>query len=82
MYVHVQLSNGNLLSVLDKHYLTVRCLRFTDDGTHFISGADDNSVLVWSLSKWVSSSTFWCILVIIVVLMSVLPRFHNLDCFP
>jgi len=50
--IHVwQLSTGNLLAVLSKHYLAVRCLKFTDDGSHFVSGADDNSVFVWPLAR-------------------------------
>jgi pre-rRNA-processing protein IPI3 len=54
--IHIwQVSTGNLLAVLSKHYLTVRCLRFTDDGSHFVSGADDNSVFVWPLSRVLAS---------------------------
>ena len=46
-----QLSTGNLLAVLDKHYQRVTCIRFTDDGSHFVTGGADNLVLVWSFSR-------------------------------
>jgi len=42
--------------VLCKHYLPVRCVRFTDDASHFISAADDNTVLVWQLSRYLAVS--------------------------
>jgi len=37
--------------VLTRHYQTVRCVRFTDDGSHFVTGGDDNFVAVWALSS-------------------------------
>ncbi|XP_033933175.2 WD repeat-containing protein 18, partial [Pseudochaenichthys georgianus] len=42
-------STGKLLSVLNRHYQDVTCLKFTDDSSHFISGGKDNMALVWSL---------------------------------
>ncbi|XP_072023610.1 WD repeat-containing protein 18-like [Amphiura filiformis] len=46
-----QISTGNLLAVVSRHYQTVTCLRITDDGSHFVSGGDDNLVMVWSLAS-------------------------------
>ncbi|XP_029957748.1 WD repeat-containing protein 18 [Salarias fasciatus] len=46
-----EVSSGKLLSVLSRHYQDVTCLQFTDDGSHFVSGAKDNLVLVWGLSS-------------------------------
>ncbi|XP_029005371.1 WD repeat-containing protein 18 isoform X2 [Betta splendens] len=42
-------STGKLLSALSRHYQDITCLKFTDDGSHFISGGKDNLALVWSL---------------------------------
>ena len=39
-----------MMAVLARHYQTVNTLRFTDDGSHFISAGEDNLVLVWSLA--------------------------------
>ncbi|KAJ8305718.1 hypothetical protein KUTeg_016263 [Tegillarca granosa] len=44
-----QVCTGSLLAVLSRHYQTVRCLQCTDDGSTFVSGGDDNLVIVWSL---------------------------------
>ncbi|XP_062280880.1 WD repeat-containing protein 18-like [Scomber scombrus] len=44
-----EVSTGKLLSVLSRHYQDVTCLKFTDDSSHFVSGAKDNLALVWSL---------------------------------
>ncbi|XP_035516980.1 WD repeat-containing protein 18-like [Morone saxatilis] len=44
-----EVSTGKLLSVLSRHYQDVTCLKFTDDGSHFVSGGKDNLALVWSL---------------------------------
>ncbi|KAI9514517.1 hypothetical protein NQZ68_032905 [Dissostichus eleginoides] len=44
-----EVSTGKLLSVLNRHYQDVTCLKFTDDSSHFISGGKDNMALVWSL---------------------------------
>ncbi|XP_069581868.1 WD repeat-containing protein 18 [Brachyistius frenatus] len=46
-----EVCTGKLLSVLSRHYQDVTCLKFTDDGSHFVSGAKDNLALVWSLSS-------------------------------
>jgi pre-rRNA-processing protein IPI3 len=41
---------GKILAVLSKHFQQVNCLKFIDDGSHFVSGGDDGQVIVWSLS--------------------------------
>eukprot|EP00794_Sanderia_malayensis_P007714 gene7714-8553_t len=51
-----QVPTGNLMQILSKHYQSVTCLKFTDDGSHFISGANDNLVIVWNLSRVLSGS--------------------------
>ncbi|KAH8366530.1 hypothetical protein KR084_000523 [Drosophila pseudotakahashii] len=44
------MNSGRMLNTLSKHYQAVTCLRFTDNGEHFISGGKDGSVLVWDLT--------------------------------
>ncbi|KAG2464203.1 WD repeat-containing protein 18 [Polypterus senegalus] len=46
-----EVSSGNLLALLSRHYQDVTCIRFTDDSSHFISGGKDNLALVWSLNS-------------------------------
>lgn len=46
-----EVCSGKLMSVLSRHYQDITCLQFTDDGSHFVSGAKDNLALVWSLSS-------------------------------
>ncbi|XP_045160558.2 WD repeat-containing protein 18-like [Mercenaria mercenaria] len=50
-----QVCTGNLMSVLSRHYQTVNVLKFTDNCSHFISGGEDNLVIVWSLVSVLSS---------------------------
>ncbi|KAG8126903.1 hypothetical protein E2320_021930, partial [Naja naja] len=47
--VHHLVSSGNLLAILNRHYQDLSCLAFTDDSSHFLSGAKDCLVIVWSL---------------------------------
>ncbi|XP_043233805.1 WD repeat-containing protein 18-like [Amphibalanus amphitrite] len=49
VFVH-ELSSGRLLAVLSRHYQTVTALRFTDDGSHFVSAADDGLAAVWPVA--------------------------------
>lgn len=49
IYVY-QLATGAMLASVSRHYQTVNVIRFTDDGSHFISAGQDGMVLVWSLS--------------------------------
>nr|XP_010600152.1 WD repeat-containing protein 18 [Loxodonta africana] len=44
-----EVSTGNLLVILSRHYQDVACLQFTGDGSHFISGGKDCLALAWSL---------------------------------
>lgn len=44
------MNTGRMLNTLSKHYQPVTCLRFTDNGEHFISGGKDGAVLVWDLT--------------------------------
>nr|XP_039322095.1 WD repeat-containing protein 18 isoform X1 [Saimiri boliviensis boliviensis] len=44
-----EVSTGNLLVILSRHYQDVSCLQFTGDSSHFISGGKDCLVLAWSL---------------------------------
>ncbi|KAM4629736.1 WD repeat-containing protein 18 [Polymixia lowei] len=46
-----EISTGNLLAILSRHYQDLTCLRFTDDSSHFISAGKDNLALVWSLAS-------------------------------
>lgn len=48
---HPQVSTGNLLVILSRHYQDVSCLQFTGDSSHFLSGGKDCLVLVWSLCR-------------------------------
>lgn len=50
IYVY-QLVTGAILTTVSRHYQTVNILRFTDDGSHFISAGQDGMVLVWSLAQ-------------------------------
>ncbi|XP_038311716.1 WD repeat-containing protein 18 isoform X1 [Canis lupus familiaris] len=44
-----EVSTGNLLVILSRHYQDVSCLQFTGDSSHFLSGGKDCLVLAWSL---------------------------------
>uniref|UniRef100_A0A8C3FS44 WD repeat-containing protein 18 n=1 Tax=Chrysemys picta bellii TaxID=8478 RepID=A0A8C3FS44_CHRPI len=44
-----EVSSGNLLAILNRHYQDLTCLCFTDDSSHFLSGGKDCLVLVWNL---------------------------------
>uniref|UniRef100_A0A7M4G0P2 WD repeat-containing protein 18 n=1 Tax=Crocodylus porosus TaxID=8502 RepID=A0A7M4G0P2_CROPO len=44
-----EVSSGNLLAILNRHYQDLTCLCFTDDSSHFLSGAKDCLALVWNL---------------------------------
>lgn len=46
-----QVSTGNLLVILSRHYQDVSCLTFTGDGSHFVSAGKDCLVLAWSLCR-------------------------------
>lgn len=42
--------------MLTKHYQPINCLKFTDDGSHFVSAGQDGQVIVWSLSAAIGNS--------------------------
>ncbi|XP_044110655.1 WD repeat-containing protein 18 isoform X2 [Neovison vison] len=44
-----EVSTGNLLVILSRHYQDVSCLQFTGDSSHFLSGGKDCLVLAWGL---------------------------------
>lgn len=46
-----QVSTGNLLVILSRHYQDVSCLQFTGDSSHFLSGGKDCLVLAWGLCR-------------------------------
>ncbi|KAJ7372545.1 hypothetical protein OS493_019054 [Desmophyllum pertusum] len=52
-----QVASGNLLALLSRHFQRVSCLKFTDDGSHFLSAGDDNLVMVWKMARVLSSSS-------------------------
>ena len=41
------------MKILSRHYQNVTNLRFTDNGSHFVSAGDDNLVIVWSFLRFV-----------------------------
>jgi pre-rRNA-processing protein IPI3 len=46
-----QISSGNMLAVLQKHYQPVTVIKFIDDGSHFVTAGQDGMVLVWNLAQ-------------------------------
>lgn len=46
-----QICSGKMLAILSRHYQSVTSLKFTDDGSHFISAGHDGMLLVWKLSS-------------------------------
>ncbi|XP_055844475.1 WD repeat-containing protein 18 [Episyrphus balteatus] len=46
-----QITSGRMLANLSKHYQPVTCIKFTDDGSHFVSAGLDGGVLVWNLAQ-------------------------------
>lgn len=54
--LHVwHIASGRHLAVAVRHFQTVNCVRFTDDGSHFVSGGEDGLVLVWPLAYLISN---------------------------
>ena len=49
---HLQVSTGQLVATAARHYQNVSVLCFTDDGAHLLSGAQDNTVIVWRVARW------------------------------
>ncbi|XP_063313439.1 WD repeat-containing protein 18 [Pelobates fuscus] len=44
-----EVCTGRLLAIMNCHYQDVTCLTFTDDSSHFLSGAKDSLVMVWNI---------------------------------
>ena len=51
------------MAIGSRHFQSVTVLRFTDNGTHLISGGDDNLVVVWNMARCV----FVCVCVCVCV---------------
>lgn len=47
------LATGANVATVSHHYGNITALKFTDDGSHFVSAAQDCRVVVWSLAKTV-----------------------------
>lgn len=45
-----------MLAMLTKHYQPINSIKFTDDGSHFVTGGNDGQVIVWSLSAAIGNS--------------------------
>lgn len=45
-----QIATGRLLCTLSRHYQAVNTIKFTDDGSHFVTAGQDGLVLVWGLN--------------------------------
>nr|XP_050031371.1 WD repeat-containing protein 18-like [Dermacentor andersoni] len=52
-----QVSSGDLLAVVSRHFQLITCLRFTDDGGRFVSASRDGQVLVWDLAEVACTAT-------------------------
>ncbi|KAH9924730.1 WD40 repeat-like protein [Fomitopsis serialis] len=48
-----EVASGVMYNAWDAHYRQVNVLRFTQDGAALVSGSDDSSVSVWSVSRLV-----------------------------
>lgn len=51
-----KIATGKMLTMLTKHYQPINCIKFVDDGSHFVSGGQDGQVIVWSLSAAVGNA--------------------------
>ena len=54
-FLSLKVASGNLLVILSRHYQCISCLKFTDDGSHFLSSGEDNLVLVWKMARYTST---------------------------
>ncbi|GFY38264.1 WD repeat-containing protein 18 [Trichonephila inaurata madagascariensis] len=48
-----QISTGELLNVIERHYQDVTCLKFTGDDSRVLSGGKDGHVIVWILAQMI-----------------------------
>lgn len=44
------IATGKMVTMLSKHYQQINCVKFIDDGSHFVSAGQDGQAIVWSLS--------------------------------
>ncbi|KAI1280352.1 WD repeat-containing protein 18 [Halotydeus destructor] len=51
-----QMSTGNLITTLERHYQTINVIKTSTDGSFLITGGDDGLVLAWFLPRLLSSS--------------------------
>ncbi|KAK3908399.1 WD repeat-containing protein 18 [Frankliniella fusca] len=49
-----QVEANRLMCVAARHFQTITCIRFLEDGMHFVSGGEDGVVAVWRISNLVS----------------------------
>ncbi|CAD7089774.1 unnamed protein product [Hermetia illucens] len=55
--VHIwHLCSGKMITALSKHYQAVTKIKFTDDGSHFLSAGQDGNIVVWNLTKAISTN--------------------------
>lgn len=50
------LPTGRMVNSITKHYQKLNCIKFTDDGSHFVSAGQDGGVMVWNLTQVASRS--------------------------
>jgi len=46
-----QISNGNLINVISKHYQNITSIKFTTDGMFFVTCGDDNIINIWNFAN-------------------------------
>lgn len=46
-----EVRTGRMVNFISKHYQQINVIKFTDDGSHFVTASKDGGVLVWNLSK-------------------------------
>lgn len=49
-----QIESGRLLCVAARHFQPITCVRFTEDGSHFVSAGEDGMVCIWSINHLVA----------------------------
>ncbi|RWS13028.1 WD repeat-containing protein 18-like protein [Dinothrombium tinctorium] len=53
-----QLSTGNLLTKLERHFQPITCIKVAGDSSYFISGGEDGYVFVWFTHEILSNTSF------------------------
>ncbi|GFW00779.1 WD repeat-containing protein 18 [Trichonephila clavipes] len=51
-----QVSTGELMNVIERHYQDVTCLKFSGDDSRVLSGGKDGLVIVWTLAQMIDIS--------------------------